>query len=122
MTADDGDGLDALVGPFYTAESAARIFGVTPGALPDDLIETTTSDGTVLYPAFQFRGGVLDPAIAEIARILAPAAASGWTVAWWISARHAALDELSVRAWLADGRDLETVRMLAQEVADHWRW
>lgn len=100
---------DELVGPFYDEAGAARILAVHSSLLPRaDLIETVTADGIRLYPTFQFDRTTLHPGVVCVVRILKPAVADDWTIAWWLRIPRAELHGSSAYDRLAaqEGREL----------------
>ncbi|WP_062467441.1 hypothetical protein [Demequina maris] len=109
------------VGPVYTADGAARALGVDVAALPRErMLELVTADGVTVYPIWQFVDGQVDPTVTEIVRILAPVAATAWSIAWWATGRRPLLDDHTVPEWLAGGGRSETVLVDARQTASHW--
>ncbi len=120
----DGSPLAMLVGPFYTAPTAATLVGVDVKDLPlDGMLRTVTSDSVDLYPTMQFNDGGLDPLIAQLVTLLTATEAdmSAWAVALWLASPLADLDGSSVVAWLRDRCDPDIVFALARQVAWVWR-
>ncbi|MDN4491586.1 hypothetical protein QQX13_12150 [Demequina sp. SYSU T00068] len=106
---------DALIGPFYDADAAALALGTCPRLLPRErLIETRTSDGHCLYPAWQFQDRALYSEIVELKRQLAPATEDGWTIAWWMKVRRRELNNFSVYSWIRAARGLDIPLDLAR--------
>jgi hypothetical protein len=115
----NSDFWDSRVGPFYDAAGAAAFTGMMPTELAlcitaGDVLEVTTSDGTPLYPTFQFgpRGELL-PALRVVANTLLPISDDLWDVALWLVTPTLAFDRRSAIEMLRAG-DTEPVVALAR--------
>lgn len=80
----------AIIGPCYRASSLARELEwspeqVTEAATSLTLLELKTSDGGVLYPAFQVSEGQLVPGLGDVLRVLSTGTDSTWTWAQWLN-------------------------------------
>lgn len=90
--------FDVELGPFYDTAGLSRWWGVSRQALADrvrrgTLLACRTSDGHLVYPAFQFaRDGAVRPGIAEAIAVFARAGVDGWTAAVWLTTPTAAFD------------------------------
>lgn len=113
-----------VLGPFYTTRQVASLLGnASRQALADrrkrgTLLGLKTSDGTLVYPSFQFdESRRVVPGLAEVLRSFRDVDVDGWTVAAWLVSASSALDGCSVVEWLRRGGDLEPVLALAQDTA-----
>lgn len=64
-----------VMGPCYTEESIGRVLGWSSDQVADataalDLLAFTTSDGVVLYPAWQIHHGAVIPGLGAVLRTL----------------------------------------------------
>jgi hypothetical protein len=112
------------VGPFYSASQITEIFGgVSRQAVADrrdrrTLLALRTRDGQWVYPVFQFgRDGQVVKGLSELLQILAPSGVDDWTLAGWLSSPLRSLGGTSPRAWLAEGRPLEPLLVVARDAA-----
>jgi hypothetical protein len=123
-----GEAWNAEVGPFYdTAGVRAALGGVTRQAVSERtrkrrlLALVLTSDGSrqdrIVYPAWQFRPGVLRrlPAVLSAAGYDPDRPVSGWTIAAWLTQPDPALGGLAPLALLEAGHP-DAVLVLAREV------
>lgn len=93
----------AIVGPCHTADSLSRELG-----LPRDAVSTAatelrvlrlrTADGTDIFPAFQVRGGLVQPDLRPVLENLRRGVDDPWTWAQWLNTalqdRPRPIDEL----------------------------
>ncbi|MFK0402029.1 hypothetical protein ACIQTT_06835 [Microbacterium sp. NPDC090225] len=112
-----------LVGPCYTAAGMADTLGWTEAEVvraADSLLflAVRTSDGVVLYPAFQLHGGRVVDGLHEVLRILRTGTAGRWT---WVQFLNVAIPgEVRQIENLYEGR-LEDVLRDARHEAAAWR-
>lgn len=117
---------DEVIGPVYTAHGVARRLGISRHAVAQrarrkTLLSVVTSDNVVLYPAFQFAGDQVDPAVTAVLLEFRACPVDCWTVAAWFGVPEPALKGLTPRQWLADPhRDVTLVQRLAAEAAARW--
>jgi hypothetical protein len=115
---------DDLLGPFYSTNQLAKLWGgVSRQALADrrerrTLLGLKTSDGVVVYPTFQLdeRNRVL-PGFSEVLQCFRGVPVDDWTLAGWLVSPLRPLDGRSVMEWLRLGRELEPVLTLARDAA-----
>jgi len=94
---DDADGADPSVqwlehlGAFYDTTAVQSVLGgegepVTASAVRErkGLMALTTEAGKVVYPAFQFRGRQLVPALDRVLAELPESSLIRWTLASWL--------------------------------------
>lgn len=86
------DSWAAIVGPCYTAASLARTLGWTESDVAEAaaslrVLELSTSDDKVLYPAFQVHEGHLVEGINEVLQVLSTGTKGTWTWAQWLNTR-----------------------------------
>lgn len=79
-----------IVGPCYTVVSVARALGwasqqVAAAVESLSLLELETSDGVLLYPAFQIVDGRVVDGVADVLRVLRTGTRSTWTWARWLN-------------------------------------
>ncbi|MGC5165395.1 hypothetical protein ACLQ14_01090 [Luteimicrobium sp. DT211] len=121
---------DDSVGPFYDTDGVRKVLSrngtpVSRQAVFDrirrrTILASKTADGHWAYPAFQFTGGEVDPALRRILARFRDTDSDGWAVAAWLNAPSPALDELSPMQWLREDRPVGSVNELAQETAARW--
>jgi hypothetical protein len=90
MSPDEPSPWAAVVGSCYTATSLARELGWSPeqvsaAVVALALLELETSDGKVLYPAFQVRGGRVVDGVGAVLEVLSTGTSSTWTWAQWLN-------------------------------------
>lgn len=115
---------DDLLGPFYTTAKVSQILGgVSRQAVADrrerrTLLGLKTSDGVLVYPAFQFdeRNEIL-PGLPEVLQVFRGNRSDDWTLAGWLRSPSRALEGRSPVEWLRSGRDPEPVLSLARDAA-----
>lgn len=79
-----------IVGPCYTGPAFQRELGISRQAVSQGVaalryLRVTTSDGKMLYPAFQLRGGAVVPGLDKVLRILNEGTKGTWTWAQWLN-------------------------------------
>ncbi|PFG20151.1 hypothetical protein [Serinibacter salmoneus] len=116
---------DELIGPFLSSQGARTLLGLeSRQALQHrvdvgSVLRARTDDGINVYPAFQFDGGRVHPALLPVLGALRDI--DGWTAALWLCLPNDELDGLEPRTWLLDPeRDGERVVGLAREAAASW--
>lgn len=114
-----------IIGPCYTTSSMARALGWTEDEVfragdSLHLLALTTSDGTVLYPAFRLEDGLPVAGLRDVLLVLQTGTTGRWTWAQWLNTPldskdppRAAIDAL--RAGHLDDVLLEARR-------DAWSW
>lgn len=113
---------DQLVGPVYTTGKVTALLGVSRQAVAErrsrrSILALETSDGAVVYPAFQFHQGALLPGLPKLLRRFPLETVDGWTLAAWLVAPQPGLEGRSVVEWLREGGDPGPVEALAAEQA-----
>lgn len=81
-----------IIGPCYTTASLARALGWTEADVADAaaslrVLELTTSDDKLLYPAFQVHEGHLVAGLDEVLQVLSTGTQGTWTWAQWLNAQ-----------------------------------
>ncbi len=116
-----------IIGPCYRSTSLARALGwtndqVAEAAASLRVLELLTSDGVLLYPAFQVHDGRVIDGLAEVLQVLSSGTGGSWTWAQWLNARvddesgeeaPSAIEQLRARQFIDVMRD-------ARHVA--WAW
>ena len=90
MTSNEPNPWAGIVGLCYRAHSIARELGwpleqVTTAVAALELLEVTTVEGTLLYPAFQLWNGRVVEGLGEVLQVLSTGTASRWTWAQWLN-------------------------------------
>lgn len=118
---------DQLVGPFYDTTGLRKWLSLSRQALAarveaGSLLACTTQDGSLVYPAWQFRpDGTTVPHLPALIKILRKSAATPWTVATWLRAPGGeAVNGMDAVSWLAGGGD--PAPLLAEARDDAARW
>ncbi|WP_217584204.1 hypothetical protein [Microbacterium sp. GbtcB4] len=80
----------AIIGPCYTASSLARTLGwnealIVEAAASHHVLELETSDGRLLYPAFQVWDGRVVDGLGAVLHALSAGTSSRWTWAQWLN-------------------------------------
>lgn len=117
-------GWNELLGPFYKTNEMAKICGRIFGqALADrrerrTILGLKTSDGVVVYPAFQFdeKNRVLR-GLPEVLQCFRGVDVDDWTLAGWLASPSQALGSRPVVDWLRLGKELEPALVLARDAA-----
>jgi len=119
--ADDRAWAEQL-GPAYRQGDVARLLGKSRQAVSADrgLLRLRLRDGEIGYPVFQFDGRRQLPGMRELVRILAPAVASAWTTASWLTSPAPELDDRTPLALLREGQ-CDLVLSLARRTASTLR-
>lgn len=118
------------VGPFLDTDGVrAALGGVTKQAVSQRmnarrllglrLAEDGSGAVRLVYPAWQFRPGILDllPEVLAAAGYSPGRATTGWTIATWLTTSHPGLGDMTPVQLLAAGRGKQVV-VLARQVAD----
>lgn len=116
-------GWNRWLGPFYRTRQLADRLEISRQALADrrrrgTLLALKTSDGHLVYPAFQFRadGSVLE-GLPEVLQTLRASGVDDWTLAGWLATPQDSLEEQSCVEWLRAGGDSERALALARDAA-----
>lgn len=106
------------LGPAYRQGDVARLLGKSKQAVSADsgLLRLDMRDGEIGYPVFQFDGRRLVPGLRDVVRILAPAVATNWTIASWLTSPADDLNQRSPLDALRSG-EIEAVAALARRFA-----
>lgn len=93
------------VGPVYRQHDVARLLGKSKQAVSADpgLLRLELRSGQLGYPLFQFDGRRLLPGIRQVVGVLAPAVASTWTIASWLTSPQPVFDGASALERLRAG-------------------
>jgi hypothetical protein len=80
---------DDLIGPFLRSEGVQARLGISRQAVAAKaarrrLLRVFTSDGTALFPVWQFDGGSVMPGLAEVLALFPERVVDGWTLAGWL--------------------------------------
>lgn len=120
------DQWDRLIGPFYDVAGVVRRLEISADAVQHrvrrhQLLGCMTSDGTLVFPTFQFdqHGSVL-PGLADILTILSGATDDCWQVALWLTTPSAQLHGQTPVGALKS-QETQAVRLLAIRTAGRWR-
>lgn len=121
--------VEALIGALYTAEGLHRRWDDAHGAGPaplNELVSVPGSDGSMLYPAFQFIApdapwpkGQL-PGVSAVAEVLIGAGASSLTACVWLMSPSDAFSGLSAVAKLCGCGVVDDVLAAARDDANRW--
>lgn len=120
--------LAALVRPVWSESRTRDALRVSQGELAlllaaGEVLGLVTADGATVFPVWQFTRGdddavVVKSALATLLRTLVDF--DNWAIAVLLNAPCFELDDLSPRAWLADGRDPHALVDLAHRVRREW--
>jgi hypothetical protein len=120
-----GNFWDSHVGPFYDADGVLVLLRTTGAALQqmvetDAVLAVTTSDGTLLFPTFQFGPhSKLLPGLQQIAGILRPFSDDNWDIALWLATPVPQFGDRPAADSLHSG-DIDIVLSEAQRDASRW--
>jgi hypothetical protein len=125
-----GHELDVELGPFYDTTGLSSWWGVSRQALADrvrrgTLLACRTSDGHLVYPAFQFsRDGVVRPGISDVVAVFGRHGVDGWTAAVWLTTASPVFDGDSAVDHLVVHRASPAAidRIVRQAEADALAW
>lgn len=119
--AEDDRAWAEQLGPVYSQRQVAELLGKSRQAVSADrgLLRLAMRDGTVGYPVLQFEGDRILPGLREVVHTLAPAAATSWTVASWLTSPSADLDGETPIERLRRG-EVSNVMTVAQRLAAAW--
>jgi len=115
--ADDRAWAEQL-GPAWRQGDVARLLGKSKQAVSADtgLLRLEMRNGEIGYPAFQFDGRRVLPGLRDVVRTLAPAVATNWTIASWLTSATDELDKHTPLEALRAG-EVEPVAELAERFA-----
>lgn len=102
----DDQAWEAQLGPVYRQSDVARLLGKSKQAVSADgkLLKLEMRNGDVGYPVFQFDGRQVLTGVRDVVEVLAPAVATPWTTASWLTSAQPELDGDSPLAALRAGR------------------
>lgn len=113
------------LGPLLETQAVQQLLDVRTSQDVTELVEQRrllalpTSDGRLLFPAFQFTPtGRPYPVLPAILETFAGAVVSLWTVASWFATPQPLLKKKTPADWLRLGRDDELVKEAARRSAD----
>lgn len=118
--------FDTAIGPFHDVSGVARRLHVSEDEIhqrvvQNQLLACTTTDGALLYPAFQFRpDGSPLPGLEPVLTSMALGTKDRWQVALWMTTPSDQLQGQAPNEALSDGRT-KAVQKLADQTADRWR-
>lgn len=112
-----------LIGSFHDTAGVCRRLNISKQAVDDarqrrTLLGMRTSDGTWVYPTFQFDGAVRRSDLK--ATLHALRSVDPWLVASWLCAPDDDLGGQSPQEWLRDGGPGDLVLELAGDVSRRW--
>lgn len=115
--------LAALVGPFHDQAAVESLLGVTEpevGALraAGSILALETADQVVVFPAWQFVEGRVDPRLVPVNVALRGQPA--WSAALWWVTPNPDVDELTPLAWVQQERPVNQVVVSAARTAREW--
>lgn len=115
---------DNQIGPFYDTAGVAALLGIRKQAIADrvrryTLLAAYTAQGKIVYPAWQFDGAHLNPAISRTVAAFRHAQVDGWAIASWFTTPARSLNGATPAAWLRTG-DPEPVLALAHDTSGRW--
>lgn len=117
------------LGPFYSTTGLARRLKVSRQALDgrvqrNTLLAIPASDGSRLYPIFQFVDGAgrptVVPGLSDVMKRLADGGAGPMGIAAWLTAASEELDGTSAVDFLKDGGDVERVLDVVDRDVARW--
>lgn len=113
-----------IIGPCYTTSSMARALGWTEDEVfragdSLHLLALTTSDGTVLYPAFQLEDGLPVAGLRDVLLVLQTGTTGRWMWAQWLNTPLDSKDPPRAIDALRAGH-LDDVLLEARH--DAWSW
>lgn len=96
----------AQLGPVLRQTDVARLLGKSKQAVSADagLLKLELRSGEIGYPVFQFDGQRTLPGLRQAVKLLAPAVATTWTTASWLTSPQPDLDERRPVDLLRDGQ------------------
>ncbi|PPH86334.1 hypothetical protein C5C95_15045 [Rathayibacter sp. AY1B7] len=84
--------VNTQLGAFYTIDRVMTVLGnvsrqaVNERVKSNRLLRVQTSDGKLLFPAFQFQAtGGVHPQLSKVLQILLASGEDGWTIAYWLT-------------------------------------
>lgn len=118
--------LAAAVGPVYTTASVMKLLDVKRQQVDDrrrrgTILALRTADQQWVYPAFQFGGGTIRPAVRALLDVFRSVDPDWWTVAAWMRHPRPEWDGKSAADLLVtDPEGLSRVLPLAHAAAARW--
>lgn len=127
MTGTPDQYWDAHIGPFYDARGVQDVTRLTEPALDatvaaGDILSVSTTDGTELFPVFQFsERGELLPALAQVIRLLTPVTDDLWDIALWLNTRSRDFEGNTAAQILRSGKITRVLHIATRDshVLDH---
>ena len=115
-----------VLGPFYRVDGVVRRLGISKQKVAEavrdnQLLQLTTEDGLEVYPSFQFQDQRVIGGLSGVLVALAEGGLSPWSVASWLRAPQAELDNMSAIEWLRSGRDQDLAAATARASAARFR-
>ena len=115
---------DELLGPFYDANGAQKYLGLTADQLlglveEQKILSLVTSDGSTLFPTFQFKDGQVDRNIIGVLNTFHGSGVDGWAIAWLLSTKDSRLGT-TPRQYLENGGQPMSIVWLAAEARNRW--
>jgi hypothetical protein len=112
-----------VVGPVYTTRQLEKFLDCSRQAIRDrakrgTLLALTTSDGHIVYPAFQFDGPQVIQGLSSVLQAIGDSV-DAWTLASWLQADQSQLGA-NVVDYLSRHGDDPVVVQLATSAAEHW--
>jgi len=116
---------DEQIGPFYDTSGVVRLLNASKQAVADrvrrrTLLAASTARGRVVYPVWQFDGGLVNPVISRLVTCFRGVPVDGWAIASWFTTPAAALDGATPVEWVLAGGDPDVAQALAQDAAARW--
>jgi hypothetical protein len=118
--------VNAQFGPFYRTDQVVRLLGITRQAVADrvrkrSLLGMRTTEGTWVYPTFQFVDRGILAGLSDTLRCFDLAIADGWAVAAWLTSPSAALRGQRPVDRLRAGDGVADVLAVARDAMRRWR-
>ncbi|UNX56098.1 hypothetical protein MF406_07790 [Georgenia sp. TF02-10] len=121
------DPATEAVGPVFVAADLIGWLGVSRQVIDErvrrrDLLALRTSDGSTVYPEWQFDvDGAVLPGVGAALRALSQGGMDDLTHLLWFAGENPELGGSSAAAWLTEKRDPGAVVRAAQHTAAGWR-
>ena len=116
--------LDAHLGPFHDTAGVQRLLEDGTGealAIHHErgtILAVTTSDGHRVYPAWQFTGSTVDPALTPAIQALRNT--DPWSAALWFVTPNPDLDEQTPLNWATHQQSPDRLLTSAHHTAYEW--